>query len=113
MTKFTKGEQILRLAISGKMWTFMDDDHHDYVRENLVTNKDFWIDYVDEDDHDRTMGMIIERAERLDLPYGVSDDLSCFFFDLEENEKEESPIHTVLVEIPDYDYDEDEDENNI
>ena len=107
MTQFTSCEQILRLAISGKMWVFMDDDHHDHVRENLVTNKDFWIDYVYENDPDQTMGMIIERAERLNIPYGVSDDLSCFFFSLEEDEKDESPIHTVLVEIPDDDYDED------
>ena len=106
MTKFTHCEQILRLAISGKMWVFMDDEHHEHVRENLVTNKDFWVDYIDENDPDQTMGMIIERAEQLDLPYGVSDDLTCFF--VEKFDKDESPIHTMLIEVPDDNYRTDE-----
>ena len=105
-SQFTRGEQILRLAISGKLWTFMDEEHHKHVRENLVVNDGFWIDYVDENDPDRTMGMIIERAEQLNIPYCVSDDLTCF--GMVDVDKDKSPIYTMLIEIPD---DEEDDED--
>ena len=107
MTTFTPREEVLRIAISNKMWVFMDDEHHRYTREVLVERDDFWLD--DLNDQDAAMEKVIEKAEQLNLPYSVSDELDCLYIDGAEGHQKDGPIHTMLIEIVDEDYDEDED----
>ena len=97
MSSFTPYEKILRIAISGKLWVFMDEEHHAYVSENLVTQDAFWINNLGE--HAETMETLIATAEELGLPYSISDDRTCFH--LENRADKSEPIHTMLIEIPD------------
>ena len=105
MSNLTPREEILRTALSGELWTFMDEEHHYHIRNNLLKREDW--EFIDTfKSPAEAMNHIIVQAEEFGLDIGVSDDLMALF--IEGNKEEHGPIHTMLFEIPDGEEDEEE-----
>ena len=96
--KLTPREEVLRIAISGNLWTFMTHEEDLYIRSKLLTRKD-WTFIEGLDTYKETMQRIINFCEEEDLPYSVNDDHTTLY--IEGEEKIDGPIHTMLIEIPD------------
>ena len=95
--KLTLREELVRIAISGGLWLFPQIEEDEYIRENLLKLSNWeWINDIK--DHTDAMERIIDLAEKCDLPYSISDDRTCFYF---EGEKEtDGVIYEMLIEIP-------------
>ena len=101
--KFTPREEVLRMAISGNLWTFMDHEEDLYIRSKLM-KRDDWTLINDLGTYEETMQRMIDFCEKEDLPYSVDDDHTCLY--IEGKEEIDGPIHTMLIEIPDEEEDE-------